>query len=151
VITGVEHGTSRRHNAHDVDKLAGFADPVLEQVGPAPPAGFQDRCRHGHPSAQPATNHEDRDRVIYIRKDELLHDLAATLTRGNGRPPTPDEVPALLRELQTGGPFTQRLVTPQLLVTTDLTLGGKTPNPADVGNPHWCIAGSSNSGGQCGA
>jgi hypothetical protein len=51
-----------------------------------------------------------------------------------------------------GDRFTLRFVTPQLLLTTYLTLGGKTPpKPADVGNPYWCINGSSNSGGQCGA
>jgi hypothetical protein len=59
------------------------------------------RCRHGYNSARPATDHPDRERVIYVREDELLQDLASTLRQGNGQRPTPDEVPALLRENKT--------------------------------------------------
>jgi hypothetical protein len=40
---------------------------------------------------------EDRERVVYVREDELLHGLATTLNRGSGRSPTPEEVPCLLR------------------------------------------------------
>ncbi len=55
------------------------------------------RCRHGHTSAHPANNHEDRERAVYLREDELLQDLATALHRGSGRPPRADEVPGLLR------------------------------------------------------
>jgi site-specific DNA recombinase len=56
------------------------------------------RCRHGYNSAHPTTDREDRERVVYVREDELLDDLAAMLTRESGRAPTSEEVPALLRE-----------------------------------------------------
>jgi hypothetical protein len=55
------------------------------------------RCRHGHTSAHSATAHDDRERAVYLREDELLHDLATALHRGSGRPPTTEEVPGLLR------------------------------------------------------
>jgi hypothetical protein len=55
------------------------------------------RCRHGHTSARPATAHDDRERAVCLREDELLHDLATALHQGSGRPPTADEVPGLLR------------------------------------------------------
>jgi hypothetical protein len=56
------------------------------------------RCRHGHTSAHPANDHEDRERAVYLREDELLQDLASALRRGSGSPPAPQEVPATLRE-----------------------------------------------------
>jgi hypothetical protein len=62
-------------------------------------AGY--RCRHSYTSASPATDRPDRERVIYVREDELLQDLASTLCHESGRPVTPDEVPALLRESKT--------------------------------------------------
>jgi site-specific DNA recombinase len=55
------------------------------------------RCRHGFNCASPITDRHDRERVIYVREDELLHDLASTLRQANGQQPAPDEVPALLR------------------------------------------------------
>jgi DNA invertase Pin-like site-specific DNA recombinase len=59
------------------------------------------RCRHGYTSASPATDRPDRERVIYVREDELLQDLASTLCHESGKPVTPDEVPAMLRESET--------------------------------------------------
>jgi hypothetical protein len=59
------------------------------------------RCRHGYNSAHPTTDREDRERIVYVREDELLDDLAAMLTRESGRAPTSEEVLALLRERQT--------------------------------------------------
>jgi hypothetical protein len=56
------------------------------------------RCRHGYTSASPATDRPRRERVIYVREDELLQDLASTLRHESGDPVTPDEVPTLLRE-----------------------------------------------------
>ena len=56
------------------------------------------RCRHGHTSAHPANDHEDQERAVYLREDELLQDLASALRRGSGPPPAPQEVPAMLRE-----------------------------------------------------
>jgi hypothetical protein len=56
------------------------------------------RCRHGHSSAHPAKDHEDRERAVYLREDELLQDLASALRRGSGPPPAAQEVPTLLRE-----------------------------------------------------
>jgi site-specific DNA recombinase len=55
------------------------------------------RCRHGQTSAHPTTVPDDRQRAVYLREDELLHDLATTLGRGSGEPLTPAEVPDLLR------------------------------------------------------
>jgi hypothetical protein len=55
------------------------------------------RCRHGQTSAHSATVHEDRERAVYIREDELLRDLARTLDRRSGGPLTSEEVPDLLR------------------------------------------------------
>lgn len=56
------------------------------------------RCRHGYNSASPTTDRPDRERVIYVREDELLQDLASTLRHGTRKRVTPDEIPALLRE-----------------------------------------------------
>lgn len=59
------------------------------------------RCRHGYTSASPTTDRPDRERVIYVREDELLQDLASTLRHESGKRVTPDDVPALLRASKT--------------------------------------------------
>jgi DNA invertase Pin-like site-specific DNA recombinase len=56
------------------------------------------RCRHGYTSASPSTDRPRRHRVIYVREDELLQDLASTLRHESGNPVRPDEVPTRLRE-----------------------------------------------------
>jgi hypothetical protein len=59
------------------------------------------RCRHGHNSASPTTDRVDRERIIYVREDELLQGLASTLRHESGKRITPADVPALLRESKT--------------------------------------------------
>lgn len=53
------------------------------------------------PGALPTADRSDRERVVYVREDELLQELASTLGQVTGRRPTPEEVPALLRENET--------------------------------------------------
>jgi site-specific DNA recombinase len=55
------------------------------------------RCRHGQISAT-ATNNRDQEPYVYLREDELLQNIAATLRQGSGRPPAPTEIPTLLRD-----------------------------------------------------
>jgi site-specific DNA recombinase len=59
------------------------------------------RCRHGHTSASPTTDRPDRERVLYVREDELLQNLASTMPHGTGKRVTPDEIPAMLWESRT--------------------------------------------------
>jgi site-specific DNA recombinase len=54
------------------------------------------RCRHGHTSATTPGQRNERERSVYVREDELLHDLASTL-RQHGGGPDLAEIPALPR------------------------------------------------------
>ena len=54
------------------------------------------RCRHGHTSAATAVRPQERERSVYVREDELLHDLATTLRQDDAAPDLAD-IPALLR------------------------------------------------------
>lgn len=56
------------------------------------------RCRHGHTSAHPTGDQEARQPHVYVREDELLRNLTSTLRRESGRPPAPEDIPALLRK-----------------------------------------------------
>ncbi|HEY6795272.1 MAG TPA: recombinase family protein [Kineosporiaceae bacterium] len=54
------------------------------------------RCRHGTTTASASGGRPDHEPYLYVREDELLHDLADMLTT-EGRPsPTTDDVPGLL-------------------------------------------------------
>jgi hypothetical protein len=54
------------------------------------------RCRHGHTSATTPGQRNERERSVYVREDELLHDLATTLQQDNAAHDLV-EIPALLR------------------------------------------------------
>lgn len=74
-------------------------DPWVISTRPAHPAlvsaqGY--RCRHGHTCAT-AANNRDQEPYAYVREDELLQNIATTLSPGRGRPPAPAEIPTLLR------------------------------------------------------
>jgi site-specific DNA recombinase len=55
------------------------------------------RCRHGHTSATTPGQRNERERSVYIREDELLHDLANTFRQDDAEPDLAD-IPALLRD-----------------------------------------------------
>jgi hypothetical protein len=85
--------------------LAGIARDLNDRGVPCPSQADRPRNRHRHggawtrhTSAHPANDHEDRERAVYLREDQLLRDLASALRRGSGPPPAPQEVPAMLRE-----------------------------------------------------
>jgi site-specific DNA recombinase len=54
------------------------------------------RCRHGHTSATTLVRPQERERSVYVREDELLHDLASTLRQDDAGPDLA-EIPELLR------------------------------------------------------
>jgi site-specific DNA recombinase len=79
-LTGLLHCgvCGRRLDAHWVNNRPGY------------------RCRHGQARERPAGDNEEREPYIYVREDELLHDLATTLTAAGHPTPTTDEILALL-------------------------------------------------------
>jgi site-specific DNA recombinase len=55
------------------------------------------RCRHGRTSTTRACRDKgQQEPYVYVREDELLHDLASALTAAGDPPPSTDDVPAVL-------------------------------------------------------
>jgi len=54
------------------------------------------RCRHGQSTASPGRRGGQRESYVYVREDELLHDLTTALTATGDPPLSIDQIPALL-------------------------------------------------------